>query len=58
MNIHSTKWQTSAWINPGWEAQPEKPATVPNGRKLAYILTLNSGLWSAVLLTAWLAAHH
>ncbi|GHC83334.1 hypothetical protein [Novosphingobium pokkalii] len=58
INIHSTEWQTLAWTHPRWEAPREIPAPVPNGRKLACILALNSALWSAVVVAAWIAAHH
>lgn len=59
MNIRSTEWQNSPWASAHWDnATAAAPTSLPNGRKIAFILALNSGLWSAVIVAAWFAGHH
>ena len=61
-SMHSTDWHGTDWRSTGWaharadEAQASR-AKAPNGRKLAYIVALNTALWGAMLVAAWLVAH-
>lgn len=55
--MHSTDWHGTGWAHARSEGAHASRAKAPNGRKLAYIMALNTALWGAMLVAAWLVAH-